>query len=90
MTLACLSETLDGYRMHIVTGVGNERPQWVEMGVPLPPWPSISFYPDSSVRSILDNVQSQHFAAVFGNYVEELIHLCYLLDIDVVLDISME
>ena len=90
MTLACLSETLDGYRMHIVTGVGNERPQWVEMGVPLPPWPSVSFYPDSTVRSILDNVQSQHFAAVFGNYVEELIHLCYLLDIDVVLDASLE
>ena len=73
MTMACLSEVKDGYRMHIVTGEGKERPKWVEMGVPLPSWPSLTFYPDATVRKILDHVQSQHFAAVFGNYVDELI-----------------
>jgi L-fucose isomerase-like protein len=86
MTLACLSETTDGYRMHIVTGEGKERPKWVEMGVPLPSWPSVTFYPDVPVRQVLDHVQSQHFSAVYGNYVRELKDLCYLLDIDVVLD----
>jgi len=86
MTLACLSETNEGYRMHIVTGVGKERPKWVEMGVPLPSWPSIRFYPDVPVRQILDHVQSQHFAAVFGTHVQELLDLCYLLDIKVVHD----
>lgn len=86
MTLACLSEDDCGYRMHIATGVGKEPPQWVEMGVPLPSWPSVKFYPDSSVRSILDHVQSQHFAAVFGDYADELIDLCYLLDIRTVVD----
>lgn len=86
MTLACLSETNEGYRMHIVTGVGKERPKWVEMGVPLPSWPSIRFYPDVPVRQILDHVQSQHFAAVFGTHVQELLDLCYLLDIEVVHD----
>jgi L-fucose isomerase-like protein len=86
MTLACLSEDHDGYRMHIVTGEGKEPPQWVEMGVPLPSWPSVKFYPDGSVRSILDHVQSQHFAAVFGDYVQELVDLCYLLGIKPVLD----
>ena len=74
--------------MHIVTGEGKERPKWVEMGVPLPSWPSLTFYPDATVRKILDHVQSQHFAAVYGNYVKELIDLCYLLDIEVVLDID--
>ncbi len=87
MTLASLSEDHDGYRMHIVTGEARERPQWVEMGVPLPPWPSVKFYPDTSVRSILDHVQSQHFAVVYGDYTEELKDICYLLDIKMVLDI---
>lgn len=88
MTLVCLSETNKGYKMHIVTGEGKERPKWVEMGVPLPSWPSITFYPDVSVRQVLDHVQSQHFAAVYGTYVNELIDLCKLLDIEVVLDVK--
>lgn len=86
MTLACLSEDNAGYRMHIVSGEGKEPPQWVEMGVPLPSWPSVKFYPDTSVRSILNHVQSQHFAAVFGNYTSELQDLCALLGIHAVLD----
>ncbi|MHB9069631.1 MAG: hypothetical protein ACYC54_04600 [Sedimentisphaerales bacterium] len=86
MTLACLSEDNEGYRMHIVSGEGKEPPQWIEMGVSLPTWPSVKFFPDGSVRSILDHVQSQHFAAIHGNYVDELVDLCYLLDIKVVLD----
>ncbi len=87
MTLACLSEVKDGYRMHIVTGEGKERPKWVEMGVPLPSWPSVTFYPDAPVRQILDHVQSQHFAAIYGNYVNELADLCALLDIEAIIDI---
>ena len=86
MTLACLSEDNEGYRMHIVTGEGRTPPQWVEMGVPLPSWPSVKFYPDGTVRSILDHIQSQHFAAIFGDYASELVELCHLLDIKVVLD----
>ena len=86
MTLASLYETADGYKMHIVTGEGKERPQWVEMGVPLPSWPSVRFFPDVPVRQVLDHVQSQHFAAVYGTYVNELTDLCKLLNIDVVLD----
>jgi L-fucose isomerase-like protein len=88
LTLASLAEVHDGYRMHIVTGEGKERPKWVEMGVPLPSWPSVTFYPDATVRSVLDHVQSQHFAAVFGDYVDELIDLCQLLDIEVVADVG--
>lgn len=86
MTLACLSEDRGGYRMHIVSGEGKERPRWVEMGVPLPSWPSVKFYPDVPVRRILDHVQSQHFAAVYGNYVRELIDLCGILRIQAVVD----
>jgi L-fucose isomerase-like protein len=87
MTLACLSEVKQGYRMHIVTGEAKERPKWVEMGVPLPSWPSVTFYPDAEVRQILNHVQSQHFAAVFGDYVKELEQLCYLLGIETVIDV---
>ena len=86
LTLACLSEDDCGYRLHIVTGEGKRPPQWVEMGVPLPSWPSVQFYPDGSVRSILDHVQSQHFAAVFGDYADELVDLCYLLGIKAIVD----
>jgi hypothetical protein len=38
------------------------------------------------VRSILDHVQSQHFAAVFGDYAGELVELCNLLNIKAVVD----
>ncbi len=86
LTLACLSEDADGYRMHIVTGEGRTPPQWVEMGVPLPSWPSVQFYPDVPVRRVLDHVQSQHFAAVFGDYAQELEHICALLGIRAVRD----
>lgn len=88
MTLASLAETKEGYQMHIVTGDGRERPQWVEMGVPLPSWPSVKLYADVPVERILNNVQSQHFAMAYGNYVEELKNLCYLLNIRVVNDSS--
>lgn len=86
LTLACLAEDDRGYRMHIVTGEGRVPPQWVEMGVPLPSWPSVKFYPDGTVRSILNHVQSQHFAAVFGDYADELEDLCYLLGIKTIID----
>ena len=72
--------------MHIVTGEGKERPQWVEMGVPLPSWPSVKFYTDVPVQQVLNHVQSQHFAAVYGTYVNELVDLCKLLNIEVILD----
>jgi L-fucose isomerase-like protein len=86
MTLACLSEDNTGYRMHIVTGEGRKPPQWVEMGVPLPSWPSVTFYPDVPVRRILDHVQSQHFAMTYGSYVPELVNLCKLLGVTAVVD----
>ncbi|OPY87186.1 MAG: UvrABC system protein C [Syntrophaceae bacterium PtaU1.Bin231] len=87
MTLACLAEDDAGYRMHIVTGEGKTPPQWVEMGCPLPPWPSVKFFPDAPVRKILDHVQSQHFAMTYGNWVEELTDLCRLLGITAILDV---
>jgi L-fucose isomerase len=86
MTLACLAEDSGGYRLHIVTGEGREPPRWVEMGVPLPSWPSVKFYTDVPVRQVLDHVQSQHFAAVPGDCVEELANLCYLLGIKAIVD----
>lgn len=90
MTLACLSEVNDGYRLHIVTGEGKERPKWVEMGVPLPSWPSVKFYTDVPVKQVLNHVQSQHFAAVYGTYVSELVDLCKLLNIEVILDSNIQ
>jgi len=88
MTLACLAEDSEGYRLHIVTGEGRKPPQWVEMGVPLPSWPSVKFYTDVPVRRVLDHVQSQHFAAVPGDCVEELKDLCALLGIKPILDVK--
>jgi L-fucose isomerase-like protein len=86
MTLACLAEDREGFRLHLVSGVGKEPPRWVEMGVPLPSWPSVEFHPDLPVRRILDHVQSQHFAAVLGDHAEELRLLCGILGIRVVDD----
>jgi L-fucose isomerase-like protein len=56
------------------------------MGVPLPSWPSIKLYTDVPVERILNNVQSQHLAMTYGDYVEELKNLCYLMNIRVVDD----
>lgn len=86
MTLASLAEDDEGYRMHIVTGEGRTPPRWVEMGVPLPSWPSVKFFPDSPVRRILDHVLSQHFAMAYGNWVGELMDLCSLLGIRALVD----
>ncbi len=86
MTLACLAEDNEGYRMHIVTGDGRTPPQWVEMGVGLPSWPSVKFFPDVPVRRILDHVQSQHFAMTYGNHVRSLEDLCSILKIRAVVD----
>jgi hypothetical protein len=71
--------------MHVCTGQGLSPPDWEEMSVP-GPLPSLRFVPDGSVRSILDRVQSQHFAAVHGDHADELELLCMLLDIPVVAD----
>jgi L-fucose isomerase-like protein len=86
MTLACLAEAGDGYRMHVVSGEARPAPRWIEMGTELPSWPSVSFHPDASVRRVLDHVLSQHFAAAYGDWVEELKHLCALLGVDAVVD----
>ncbi|MCK4965705.1 hypothetical protein KAS50_01665 [bacterium] len=86
MTLACLAEDDEGYRMHIVTGEAKKAPKWVEFGCSEIDWPAVEFHPDSSVKNILNNVLSQHFAAVFGNYVDELLDVCYLMDIKPILD----
>jgi len=86
LTLPCLAEDAEGYRMHIVSGEGRKPPQWGEMGGPLPSWPSVKFHTDVPVRRILDHVLSQHFAAVPGDWVEELKDLCYLLGIKAVVD----
>jgi len=87
LTLACLAEadTTEGYRMHLVTGESVEPGDWEEMSVP-GPLPSLRFVPDGDVRSILDHVQSQHFAAVHGDHGDDLEQLCGLLGIPVVAD----
>jgi L-fucose isomerase-like protein len=87
LTLACLAEadSADGYRMHLVTGEGESPPDWEEMSVP-GPLPSLRFVPDGSVRTILDHVQSQHFAAAHGDHADDLEHLCMLLGIPLVAD----
>jgi L-fucose isomerase len=86
MTCAHMTEDKQGFRMHIASGEAKDPPQWVEMGVTLPSWPSVCFYPDAGVRRILDHVQSQHFAAVYGDYADEMIDLCALLDIRTIID----
>jgi L-fucose isomerase-like protein len=86
MTLASLAENGGGYRMHIVTGKAQAPPSWIEMGTQLPPWPSVRFVPDGSVRAVLDHVLSQHFAAAYGDWAQELVQLCRLLGIEAVLD----
>jgi L-fucose isomerase-like protein len=87
LTLACLAEVdgAEGYRLHVVTGEGLAPPDWEELSVP-GPLPSLRFVPDGNVRSILDRVQSQHFAAVHGDHADDLELLCRLLGIPVVAD----
>ena len=62
LTLARLSEDNAGYRMHIVTGGGVTSPQWVEMGIPLPSWSYVKYYPTlmcatSSITCSRSNLQ---------------------------------
>lgn len=86
MTLASLAEGDGGYRMHIVTGEAQPAPQWVEMGTELPSWPSVHFVPDVDVTRVLEHVLSQHFAAAYGDWSQELTQLARLCGIEAVLD----
>jgi L-fucose isomerase-like protein len=86
MTLACLAEDNEGHRVHIVSGEGRTPPRWVEMGVSLPSWPSVKFFPDVPVRRILDHVQSQHFAMTYGDHVQPLKDLCKILGLKAIVD----
>jgi len=38
------------------------------------------------VRATLDHVPSQQFAAVYGDWAEELLHFCRLTDIEAMVD----
>lgn len=83
LTTACLAEADAGYRLHIAAGEALPPPAWQELSVP-GALPSVRFVPDGGVRALLDQVQSQHCAAAFGDHVASLLALCRILGIEAV------
>lgn len=73
------------YRMHIATGTAVRPRKWEEAGwsPPAPQLPSLEVILDGSTEAFCQNVLSQHYIIAYGDWREQLVDLCKLLDITV-------
>lgn len=75
------------YYMHIYTAQARQPMAWQEYGWtdPIPQLASLQVFPDScTVEEFAQKVSSQHVLLAYGNYADEIVQLCQLLDIEVV------
>lgn len=64
-----------------------EKPRkWHEIGWQLeaPLYPSLEIVLGDKTREFTENILAQHYHLVYGDYTDELVDLCRLLDINVV------
>lgn len=87
VTCARLAYKKGKYYLHIYTGEAKTPPAWEEYGwdAPAPQLPSLEVFMDScTVEEFAQKVSSQHVILSYGENIEALKDLCYLLDIEVI------
>jgi len=81
VTAARLAYTRDRkYKMHIVGGMAHHARPFREVGCL--PYPSMEIDLDGDLDKFGQQMMSQHYAIMYGNYRKELSELCSLLGID--------
>jgi L-fucose isomerase len=84
VTLARLTRTLDRYRMVIGRAEFQSQPR-EKLHETVWEWPHAFARLDTSPEDLVDRLDSNHLHAVEGDYVEELLKICDLLDIEPVM-----
>lgn len=86
ITLARLASTGDKYMMHITKGDAIRPREWREIGwqIEAPAYASLEILLGSRTKDFSENILAQHYHLVYGDYVEDLVELCRLLDINVI------
>ena len=82
VTLNRIASYKDSYKMHIVTGDSVKNPPFHEIGTPLYPCMQVNF--DGDLKKFMQDIMSQHYAIVYGNYKDRLIYYCRLIGIKTV------
>jgi L-fucose isomerase-like protein len=87
VTLARLASVGDQYKMHIALGEAIKPRTWHEIGWQLeaPIYPSLEIILGDRTKSFMENILSQHYHLVYGDYTGELVELCKLLGIETII-----
>ena len=76
---------LDGkYTLHLLRGHAVQPPAWEECGwaPPAPQLPSLEVTPECPMEEFAQKVSSQHIIIAYGDHLDALKQLCYLLEIE--------
>jgi len=79
VTLCRLASDGDGYKMHITSGKAVIPPPFHEINCP--PYAGTKIILDDPAEQFMQKLMSQHYAIVYGNFREELLRFCHLLQI---------
>lgn len=82
VTLNRIATYKDCYKMHIVTGDSVKNPPFHEIGTPTYPCMQVNL--DGNVKKFMQEVMSQHYAIIYGNYKDRLLDYCRLMGIKIV------
>jgi len=84
VTLARLGYRGDKYFLHIVMGEGKRPRRWEELGwnPPAPQFPGLEITLDRPVRQFAEEILSQHYLLVYGDYREQLKDFCKIVGIN--------
>lgn len=85
VTLARLTDTKNGYGLHLVTGEAVEPRSWEEAGwePPSPQLPGLEIILDTPVEEFAEKVYSQHYILSYGDNSALFVDFCRLKGIDI-------
>jgi len=86
LTVARLSSFGSHYRLFVSRVKAYVPPLWEELGWPQPPprFPSLELEPECGIEKYIQEISAQHCILVEGDFVQDLVDLGKLLDIEVV------
>ena len=83
VTLVRLGYRGDEYFLHIVTGEGKRPRKWEELGwnPPAPQFPGLEIVLDRPVKQFAEEILSQHYLLIYGDYRRQLKDFCDIVGI---------